>query len=219
MKWRIRPNQEKDQGRKWKCSSGLVSAERAEGQALVRAHRGDWNTSGSSGPPSVFREDTVNFKGSWSRLWCQLWNPTSPCPRWPWSNLHDSICSVKKRDGEREMLHVGGWWSFHLGIACLWSAWLQEEKPKLHTRSRRMHQIIRKLSYQERVFGVCAVFLRSLASDALEHFEYFSFLKLRTWISWPWLYEHVLKECKCVSEVAVVFRAASQCAVFCTKGI
>lgn len=46
----------------------LVSVEPAEGQALVSVHRGDWNTTGSPGPASVFREDTVNFKAFWYQL-------------------------------------------------------------------------------------------------------------------------------------------------------
>lgn len=68
---------------------------------------------------SVFWGDPLNFKVFCSHLLCQLRSPGGTCPRWPWRNLHDSVCSIKKS----KMQHVGGGRWFQPMNACVWSAW------------------------------------------------------------------------------------------------
>jgi len=195
------------------------------GQSPVRAHREDRNTTRSSGPASVFIEDTLNFKGLWSHRRCQLWNPGGSCvcvrgaltsKKLAWKHL------LQKKI--KRMQHVGGGWWFHFGNACVWSARSKEEKTKWHTPHPCFLQNCNNnkwylYSLVQRVSSFSSI-VKSLIPNALEYSEYFILICWSSAHELPHLtrlacHKRMLM-CEC-SELRVVFRAASQCAGFVPK--
>lgn len=72
----------------------------------------------------------------------------------------------KNKKKHRGLQHVGGWWWFHLIKACIWSAWSQEEKRRLHTQTAkwRLHFTQCHVSWEAEISGQCFRCVRSFSS-------------------------------------------------------